>query len=69
MSDKNIYRKQGSGYQSKNGLIYMIRCFECGTKNYAMAVSSGYCAWCGYSPNEEAVVNNEPFEIVDDSKE
>lgn len=27
----------------------LIRCPKCGLENWAPAVSSGICAWCGYS--------------------
>jgi hypothetical protein len=34
-----------------NGKFYLVRCFACdsehGRENYAAAVSSGMCAWCG----------------------
>lgn len=31
--------------------IYMVKCFECGRENWAPAVSSGQCAWCGFDAN------------------
>ena len=34
-----------------DGKIYMVRCVKCDRENYAMAVSSGKCAWCGYQSN------------------
>ena len=37
----------------EDGKLYLVRCFACGGKygkeNYAMAVSSGQCAWCGWT--------------------
>lgn len=36
-----------------NGKTYLVRCPKCKRENYAMAVSSGICAWCGYDANEE----------------
>lgn len=41
------------GYlQGRNeGKICMIYCGECHKENWAMAVASGKCAWCGYDPN------------------
>lgn len=35
--------------------IYLVRCPECNEENYAPAVSSGQCAWCGYEAKEEDV--------------
>lgn len=37
------------------GRTYLVRCPKCKRENYAMAVSSGVCAWCGYSPDEGAM--------------
>ena len=45
---------KGFGYKTKSGKICMQKCFECGSENYAMAVGSGYCAFCGYTPNKNA---------------
>ena len=36
-----------------NGKTYLVRCPKCKRENYAMSVSSGICAWCGYDANEE----------------
>lgn len=38
-------------YVDKKGKVCMIRCIECGKENWAMAVSSGTCAWCGFDAN------------------
>lgn len=50
---KDIIKGKGHGYVSSDNKICMIRCFECGTENYAMAVSSGYCAFCGHDANSK----------------
>lgn len=50
---KDVRKGQGYGYQQEDGKTCMIRCFECGRENYAMAVSSGYCAWCNHDANKE----------------
>lgn len=50
--------RQGKGFGYKhNNKICMIRCFVYGKENWAMQVASGYCAWCGYSPNKEEDAN------------
>jgi ribosomal protein L37E len=44
----------GFGYRAKNkedAKICLIRCPKCGKENYAMAVTTGSCAWCGFNPN------------------
>jgi len=38
---------------SDDGKIFMSRCPECGLENYAMCVSSGTCAWCGYDATKD----------------
>lgn len=50
---KNVLKGKGTGYIDHEGKTCMIRCFECGQENYAMAVASGCCAWCGYDANEQ----------------
>lgn len=37
---------------------YLLSCFKCepsgrGRENYAIAVASGTCAWCGYRPTDD----------------
>jgi ribosomal protein L37E len=44
---------KGSGFLSKEGKKCMIRCFSCGRENYAAAVMSGTCAWCGHDANKK----------------
>lgn len=36
-----------------DGKVYLVRCEECDRENYAIAVASGACAWCGYDANKE----------------
>jgi ribosomal protein L37E len=51
---KLIKKGKGSGYiDETNGRICMERCFACGKENYALAVSSGTCAWCGHDANKK----------------
>ena len=40
------------------GKLYLVRCMQCGDskrgrENYAGAVASGMCAWCGWSEKLE----------------
>jgi len=37
------------------GRIFMVRCAKCDMENWAMAVASGQCCWCGYEAKEEDV--------------
>lgn len=50
--EKDVRKGQGFGYEV-DGKVFMIRCFECGRENYALAVASGKCAWCGHDANEK----------------
>lgn len=34
-----------------DGKIFLVRCHKCGRENYAPAVSSGMCVWCGDNAN------------------
>lgn len=55
MSDRESVREgKGFGYRAKDGSVCMIRCFECGRENWAPAVASGRCAWCGHDANKGA---------------
>lgn len=46
-------------FRSKDGKLYLVRCFACepehGRENYAPAVASSECAWCGWSEVEGEV--------------
>ncbi len=46
--------KKGFGYRGKDdNKIGLITCPKCDLENYAMAVSAGICAFCGFDANEE----------------
>lgn len=49
---KDILQGNGYGFIRPDGGIAMQRCFECGRENWAPAVYSGECVWCGYNPNK-----------------
>jgi len=44
--------KKGHGFWA-NGKFYLQRCFDCFRENYALAVSSGQCAWCGSTKTDK----------------
>ena len=50
------YKPMGNAWKNDKGTISMNRCFKCGKENYAYAVTSGQCAWCGYEATEADVV-------------
>lgn len=54
---KEVNQDQHPNFRDKDGNLYLVRCFACGGKrgreNYAMAVSSGECAWCGWKETKQ----------------
>jgi len=55
-SDDIIFHGEyrGFGFKSKeDGRLCINKCPNCGQENYAMAVSSGGCAWCGFKADEK----------------
>lgn len=45
------------GFLTGDGEVYLERCPKCGKENWAPAVASGQCAWCGYKGKPEDVEN------------
>lgn len=56
---QDIRKGKGFGFIATDGRICMQRCFECGVENYAMAVMSGQCAWCGHDANDTKTQEHE----------
>ena len=50
---QEVNQDRPPNFRTKDGRLYLVRCFACGgergTENYAMAVSSGTCSFCGWS--------------------
>ena len=42
-------------FRDEDGQLFLVRCFVCdevyGRENWAPAVASGECAWCGWHEN------------------
>lgn len=56
-------------FRDESGQLYLVRCFSCadgvrGRENWAMAVASGTCAWCGWS---ESATDDGTRERTDDN--
>lgn len=53
MTEKKITLDDQINYHwnflTDNGSLYLVNCAQCKRENYAAAVSSGTCAWCGWS--------------------
>jgi len=47
-----IVQEQHPNFRGENGQLFLVRCFVCGgergKENWAPAVASGQCAWCGW---------------------
>ena len=41
----NFYGEKDTEYEDEP---YVVKCPSCRKENYAMSVSSGICAWCGW---------------------
>lgn len=52
-----VNQMQGQNFRDKKGNLFLIRCYACGgehgKENYAMAVASGQCAWCGWKEDKD----------------
>jgi len=48
---------KGQGFRNAAGEIFLERCFKCGKENWAVAVATGICAFCGYDANKEVPEN------------
>ena len=57
MSKYKVLAK-GVEYYPKDDMVLLIRCPKCGKENYALAVASGRCCWCGFD-GRELLNNNE----------
>jgi len=44
-------------FRNEEGDLYLVRCFNCdeehGRENWAIAVATGQCCWCGWKENDE----------------
>jgi len=50
---KRTLNDRAPNFRNDEGRLFLVRCFACdpqrGTQNWAMAVASGTCAFCGWS--------------------
>jgi len=48
---------KGANFRDKEGNLFLVRCYVCGgehgKENYAPAVATGCCAWCGWEECKE----------------
>lgn len=57
MSKYKVLAK-GVEYYPEDDMVLLIRCPKCGKENYALAVASGRCCWCGFD-GRKLLNNNE----------
>jgi ribosomal protein L37E len=50
LEDQKKYR---ANFTDENSKFFLVYCAACGKENYAMMVSSGICAMCGWGSKEE----------------
>ncbi len=60
MTNENVEGKKNvndrsPNFRSDDGHLYLMRCFVCGRENWAMAVASGQCCWCGWEEQANEV--------------
>ena len=53
MVNKDAKQDRHPNFRDAERKLFLVRCFACsederGRENYAMAVASGECAWCGW---------------------
>lgn len=58
-ANKIVLLAQGVDYYPDSGEVHLIRCPECGRENYAVAVASGKCCWCGFDGRSLINIKNE----------
>jgi len=48
------------GFAGDSGQIFLTRCPQCdpdgGRENWGPAVATGQCAWCGFKPSHEELL-------------
>jgi ribosomal protein L37E len=44
-----------------NNKVFCVRCQICGKENYALAVASGICVWCGEDHNKLREESIKPY--------
>ena len=57
MVEEKVNQDRGANFRGEDGKLYLVRCYACGgehgTENYAPAVATGQCAFCGWKEDEE----------------
>ena len=53
MAKKSVAEDRGYAFKTDTGQWFLLRCPKCHKENWAMSVSSGVCAWCGFDMNKD----------------
>ncbi|MFC1746074.1 hypothetical protein ACFL35_18930 [Candidatus Riflebacteria bacterium] len=58
MKGKQVNKDRPPNFRDKEGKLFLVRYFACnsirGRENYGHAVTSGQCAWCGWTKEKDA---------------
>ena len=47
--------KNKANFESEEGKLFIVQCVACNQENWALAVASGCCAWCGWEENNKLI--------------
>ncbi len=55
MGEKVTLKEQSKhpNFMWDNGRLFLVRCHACDRENYAPAVASGQCVWCGWKEDKD----------------
>lgn len=54
VDDREVAFSMKGVFFDEKGRAYLVICPKCGKENWAMAVATGVCTWCGYiEPDRE----------------
>ena len=59
-----LFGKDGRGFVSDDGRVFLERCPVCVRENWGPAVASGRCAWCGHDPIVHRALTEEPTRLA-----
>lgn len=61
----NVTRAEQEKYRGNflgdNGELFLVRCAACHRENWAPAVASGACAWCGWGQCQHSWIKAHPL--------
>lgn len=58
--------KNRANFLGDDGNLFLVRCMACKMENYAMAVASGVCSWCGWPSEDDEDHNGDVTEMIEE---